>query len=33
VSGGPAVDFALVMEEGGGFGTKPHLPHGPVLHA
>jgi hypothetical protein len=26
---GSAVDFALVMDEGGGFGTRPHLPIGP----
>ena len=33
---GAAVGFALVMEEGGGYGTKPHLPfgpHGPVHKA
>jgi hypothetical protein len=31
---GTAVDFALVVDEGGGFGTRPHLPigpHGPVV--
>lgn len=30
----PAVDFALIIDEGGGFGTRPHLPigpHGPVV--
>jgi hypothetical protein len=27
--GGAAVDFALVIDEGGGFGTRPHLPIGP----
>ena len=28
----PTAEFALVLEEGGGFGTRPHLPHGPIVH-
>lgn len=27
---GTAVDFAFVMEEGGSYGTKPHLPPRPT---